>query len=168
MLVSPTIRYSCDMDFDQAPRKLKTLPSWLINQAALQASRLVKIRLATADARRYDFSLLSALGEFGPASQIDLGRRCGIDRSDVVAILGQLTESRFVARTPDESDRRRNIVTLTKQGERHLAKLSAQVDAAQEDLLEPLSDNERRQLIRLLTKVVGHHAAASTRAASFK
>lgn len=83
---------------DAPPTALRQSPSWLIGQASVYAHRLVNDGLATADARRYHFS---ALAEYGPVSQIALGRRCHLDRSDIAAVVGELGEHGHVEREPD-------------------------------------------------------------------
>ncbi|GAA5082134.1 DNA-binding MarR family transcriptional regulator [Thermocatellispora tengchongensis] len=142
-----------------APERLRTLPSRLINMAALSANRLVDRVLADEGVRRYHYALLAALEEFGPASQAALGRRTGIDRSDVVAAINELAERALVERSPDPADRRRNIVSITAEGSRRLATLDRLLAAAQDELLGPLSDAERRQLVDLLTRVVERQSA---------
>jgi MarR family transcriptional regulator, lower aerobic nicotinate degradation pathway regulator len=144
----------------KAPARLQGLPSWLINQAALPANRLVTEVLAGAGTRRYHYSLLAALDEFGPASQADLSRRTTIDRSDMVAIVNELAQQGMVERTPDPRDRRRNVVEITAEGRRRLRKLDRLVAQAQDELLSPLSTDERDQLVDMLTRVVSHHARA--------
>ncbi|HET6509750.1 MAG TPA: MarR family transcriptional regulator [Baekduia sp.] len=141
-----------------APRRLWALPSWLVSRAALQASRLTGERLGQAGVRRKHFSVLATLDEAGPLSQAAIGRRLGLDRSDLHAIVGDLEGDRLVARTRDPEDRRRNVVALTPKGRATLARLDARVQAAQDDLLAPLSAAERKQLVALLTRVVEHHA----------
>ncbi|HET6951722.1 MAG TPA: MarR family transcriptional regulator [Acidimicrobiales bacterium] len=141
-----------------APARLRALPSWLLNQAALPANRLVSEALAGAGTRRYHYSLLAALDETGPASQAELSRRTTIDRSDMVATINELAAGGLVERTPDPDDRRRNVVTITPAGRRQLGKLDRLIAAAQDELLAPLSPGERRQLVDLLARIVGHHA----------
>ena len=141
----------------RAPARLQRLPSWLLNQAALHATRILADAFADAGVRRYHFSVLVALAEDGPASQADLGRRLSIDRSDMVAVLNDLERDGLVARVRDESDRRRNLVRLTPAGKRALDRLDARVQEAQAAVLEPLSAAERDDLLRLLTRVVEHH-----------
>lgn len=144
------------------PTRLRVLPSRLVNLVALSANRLTDRALAAAGSRRYQYALLAALAEFGPASQATLGRRTGIDRSDVVAATNELAERELVVRSADPSDRRRNVVTITPAGTRQLAELDRLLADAQDDLLDPLSAAERTQLIRLLTALVDHHATAGT------
>jgi DNA-binding MarR family transcriptional regulator len=140
------------------PARLRALPSWLINQAALPANRLVTEGLTGAGTRRHHYSLLAALDELGPASQATLSRRTTIDRSDMVATVNELAEQGLVERAPDPTDRRRNIVSITAAGRRQLRKLDRLLAQAQRELLTPLSADERTQLVRLLTRIVDHHA----------
>ena len=80
---------------------MRGLPSWLLNQAALAANRLVADGLEGAvGAHRSQFAVLSALDEFGPASQADLGRRSGIDRSDMVALVNALSATGWSSAGP--------------------------------------------------------------------
>jgi DNA-binding MarR family transcriptional regulator len=147
-----------DVTGGSAPARLRAMPSWLINQAALPAHRLVTEGLAGAAMRRYHYALLAALDEVGPASQADLSRGTTIDRSDMVATVNELAEQGLVERTPDPTDRRRNIVTITPAGRRQLRKLDRLLSKVQDELLAPLSAAERRQLVDLLTRIVDHHA----------
>ncbi|MFI7219530.1 MarR family winged helix-turn-helix transcriptional regulator [Micromonospora maritima] len=146
-------------DRDFVPARLAGLPSWLISQTALRAGRLVSDGLAVVGARGYHFRLLATLDEFGATSQASLGRRSGIHVSDVVAALNELADRDYVTREPDPADRRRNVVTITPAGRRQLRRLEKQLAMAQDDLLAPLTADEREQLSRLLTRVLRHHSA---------
>lgn len=143
------------MESCRAPARVRALPSWLLNQAALAANRSVAAGLAAVDARRHHYLLLAALDEAGPASQADLSRRTAVDRSDMVAAVNELAARGLVERGHDASDRRRNVITLTAAGRRHLGTLEALLSGVQDELLAPLSPAERRELVALLTRVVG-------------
>ena len=143
---------------DATPSRLRGAPSWLLTQTAMHASRLVSEGFASAGARGYHYRLLAALEEFGPASQAALGRRGGIDRSDVVAALNELAEMGFIERAPDPGDRRRNVVTITPAGAGQLRRLDEVLAGIQDELLAPLSVDERDELALLLTRVLDHHA----------
>ncbi|MCP2280632.1 DNA-binding transcriptional regulator, MarR family [Nocardia amikacinitolerans] len=138
--------------------RLRALPTRLINQVALVADRATERALEDTGSRRHHYALLTTLREFGPASQADLGRRTRIDRSDIVAALNDLADRGFVERNPDPGDRRRNIVTLTRSGARHLDDLDGRLDTAQDELLAALSAAERRQLVGLLTRILDDHS----------
>ncbi|MFD0392169.1 MarR family winged helix-turn-helix transcriptional regulator [Streptomyces nogalater] len=98
---------------EEIPERLTVRPSWLITQLAVHARKLVFDGFTTVGARGYHYRILAALHEHGPASQAELGRRCRIDRSDVVAAVNELVAQGFVDRTPDPDHGRRNKVTLT-------------------------------------------------------
>jgi DNA-binding MarR family transcriptional regulator len=136
------------------PQRLRRLPSWLASELARRAHRLVGDALAEEGARRPHFSVLTSLAEQGAASQAALGRRLWIDRSDLHAILAELETDGLVERVRDERDRRRNVVALTARGRAALRRLDQRVDGAQTALLAPLSAAERRELLRLLARLV--------------
>ncbi|MEV4543541.1 MarR family winged helix-turn-helix transcriptional regulator [Micromonospora echinaurantiaca] len=141
----------------ETPTRLRTTPSWLLSQAAAHAGRLVSEGFGGIGARGYHYRILAALDEFGPASQADLGRRGGIDRSDVVATINELAASDLVVRAPDPADRRRNVITITPAGQRELHRMGETLAAVQDTLLAPLTATERGQLTRLLGKLLAHH-----------
>jgi DNA-binding MarR family transcriptional regulator len=145
---------------DQAPLRLRLLPSWLLTQAALDAQRMTAKRFDLLGMRRQHFAVLTALADFGAASQAELGRRLSIDRSDMAAASAALENAGLVRRTRDAADRRRNFVALTPAGVFALRQLDAHVTEAQEDLLAPLTPAERAELTRLLTRLVEFHGAA--------
>ncbi|KAB1941503.1 MarR family transcriptional regulator [Micromonospora sp. ALFpr18c] len=114
------------------------------------AARLLSEGFAAHDLRGYHYRLLASLAEDGPASQADLGRRCGIDRSDVVAAINDLAGRGLLVRAPDPADRRRNVISLTDAGADEARRMTATVGRVQDELLAPLSTAERDQLTRLL------------------
>jgi DNA-binding MarR family transcriptional regulator len=133
--------------------RLDGLPTWLLGRASAQAHQLLIAGLAEAGARGYHYRLLAALEEQGPASQAALGREAEIDGSDVVAALAELEGDDLVERAPDPDDKRRRIVSITAAGKRRLRKLDGVVASVQEELLAPLSADERKELVRLLGRL---------------
>ncbi|MFI5716718.1 MarR family winged helix-turn-helix transcriptional regulator [Nocardia sp. NPDC051750] len=144
-----------------AASRLRSLPTRLINQTALLAERATEQALAGTGSRRYHFAVLTTLRDGGASSQAELGRRTGIDRSDIVAVLNDLVARGFVQRSADPDDRRRNIVTLADLGGEHLDELDRRLDGAQQDLLAALSAAERRTLVALLGRILDDHAGRS-------
>jgi DNA-binding MarR family transcriptional regulator len=140
------------------PERLAATPSWLLTQVATHAHRLSSDAFGTSGARGYHYRLLAALHEFGSASQAELGRRCAMDRSDVVAAVNELAGRGFVERNPDPDDRRRNTVSLTDAGTRQLRRLDRALGGVQDELLAPLSAQDRQTLVRLLARLLSHHA----------
>ena len=140
------------------PARVRQMPSWLAGQVAATSAGLVAAALARDGLRRQHFIVLSALAERGAASQAALGRRLSIDPKDMHALLIDLEAHHFVARVRDEHDQRRILIGLTPAGARASKRLDKRVDAAQEALVAPLSAADRRELLRLLTRLVEYHS----------
>ncbi|MFI7010407.1 MarR family winged helix-turn-helix transcriptional regulator [Streptomyces sp. NPDC050145] len=145
---------------EHTPGRLRAIPSRLLAGASAVADRLVGERLAAEGAHKWHFAVLVALSEGGPASQAELSRRTGIYRSDMVAVLNELSDTDCVSRAPDPADRRRNVITLTDTGRRRLEQLDTLIADAQSELLAPLDATQRDELVRLLAAVVEHHRPA--------
>jgi MarR family transcriptional regulator, lower aerobic nicotinate degradation pathway regulator len=139
----------------RAPARLKDRPTWLISRAYARSSGLLNAGFEAHGngLRGYHYRLLAALEEWGPASQADLGRSTGIDRSDVTAALAELESRNLIARTVDPGNKRRNIVTLTPEGIDQLRDLDAVVDTIQGELLAPLTPTQRRQFTKLISRL---------------
>jgi MarR family transcriptional regulator, lower aerobic nicotinate degradation pathway regulator len=137
-----------------APRRLGGTVVWLLGRASLRGHQAIQERLASHGIRKWHYAVLATLAEFGPATQAEIGRRLGIDRSDMVAILNDLGQEGYVNRAPDPTDRRRNRVTLTASGSTALSQFDKCVIETDDSLLGPLSAAEREQLTRLLERIV--------------
>ncbi|MFE9577341.1 MarR family winged helix-turn-helix transcriptional regulator [Nocardia sp. NPDC006044] len=138
----------------EAPTRLRGKLSWLMNKASVKAHQLVGEAMATADARAYHFAILAAVEEFGPSSQVLIGQRCGIDQSDMHAMLAELARQGHVERAADPTDRRRNLITLTERGRHRLDELDAALNTVQDNLFKALSPADRDTLAALLTRVL--------------
>jgi MarR family transcriptional regulator, lower aerobic nicotinate degradation pathway regulator len=150
-------------DQQDTPARLRRLPTRLLSHVAMYSDRLVNEGLARADARKWHYAVLATLQESGPASQVELSRRTGIYRSDVVAVINELADRNLVERAPDPADRRRNVITMTRQGHDHLRRLDRLVATLQDEVLAPLTQPERDQLTELLTRLLDYHARSHGR-----
>ncbi|POM25814.1 Multiple antibiotic resistance protein MarR [Actinomadura rubteroloni] len=149
-----------DMPARSGSARLRALPTRLVGHVSAVADRLVTDGFATADARRWHYAVLTALRETGPVSQAELSRVSGIYRSDLVAVLNELSVQGYVERAPDPSDRRRNVITITPAGWDRVRRLDALIDGVQDELLAPLDAAERAQLKNLLERLYEHHFPA--------
>lgn len=147
-----------------ATNRIERTPTWLLSRAHARAQAIRLEAFSAAGSSGYETRLLASLADEGPASQAELGRRTGIDPSDVVAAINELEARRALTRARDPQDARRNVITLTAAGRRELARLDAVVADVQERFLAPLSESERRQLQRLLTKLADPSAGTHRRA----
>lgn len=138
------------------PARLQTLTSWQVSKVSTLAARLTALRMPLG--ARTDSAVLAALEEYGPLSQADIGRRLGLDRNDVNAVLNRLQTAARISRCADPSDRRRNIIGITAAGGSYLEEILRHADEVQHELLAGLTPTERQQLNALLAKLLHSHA----------
>jgi DNA-binding MarR family transcriptional regulator len=75
------------------------------------------------------------------------------------AVINALEAEGTITRVSDPSDRRQNIVELTKKGRSRFARVKVGIAKAQDSALAPLTATERRELLRLLRILHDYHAA---------
>ena len=127
---------------------------WLVGRASLHAQRLVQEHLAAGPVRKQHYGILASLADVGPEAQAPLADRLGIDRSDMVSLLDELEGLHYVVRRLDPTDRRRKIVEITGRGATALKKLDLLIYAADDQLLAPLTPDERTTLAKLLAQIL--------------
>ncbi|MEU3889079.1 MarR family transcriptional regulator [Streptomyces sp. NPDC029041] len=145
----------------KTPDRLRRRASRLLSRLTVRSDRLITDGLARADARKWHYAVLASLQEYGPASQAELSVRSGIYRSDMVGVLNELAGRDLVERSPDPGDRRRNVITISPHGSRHLRRLDKVLDDVHDELLAPLSPAEREHFVELLTRLLDHHTRPS-------
>lgn len=127
-----------------------------------EAFRVVEAHLAEHDITQGGFSVLMALwgqcqreGRELPLSPAGLADRTGVTRATMTGLVDTLERDGLVRRAPDPADRRMMTVQLTPRGERKLLKILPAHFRQMAWLMAPLSEPERKTLVRLLTKVLG-------------
>lgn len=160
---SNELAYTAFMDEYRPPKAISDLPTWKIGQLSNYARNVVSVALNSEGLRRHHATVLTALDESGPSSQADLSRRLWIDPSDLHATLNDLEERGWVARKPDPTDGRRNLVELRKSGGGALERIQKKIDEAQGALLAPLNNKQRKEFDSLLSAVLAHHDAIHPR-----
>jgi DNA-binding MarR family transcriptional regulator len=94
----------------------------------------------------------------GPRTPAELADAAGVTRATMTGLVDTLERDGFVKREPDLSDRRMMSVRLTPAGERFLSEFLPAHFNAIAGLMSPLSESERKTLVRLLGKVQQHAA----------
>tara|TARA_B100001057_G_C22523219_1_gene822735 strand:- start:200 stop:643 length:444 start_codon:yes stop_codon:yes gene_type:complete len=99
------------------------------------------------------FVALAKLCEIGQASQNELGRLSSMDNATIKAVVGRLRGRGLIFAESLASDRRRLILTPTMEGQKLYRELAVKASNVSQQTLSPLSNDERRHLIELLTRV---------------
>jgi DNA-binding MarR family transcriptional regulator len=77
-----------------------------------------------------------------------------MDANSVVLLLNELEAAEFSIRRRDPNDRRRHIVELTASGRRAVEKADKAREGLEEEVLAPLSAEERATLKTLVQRVL--------------
>lgn len=115
--------------------------------------RLAENHLATAGLRIRHYSVLQALADNGPMSQLALGTHLRIDPATMTTTLADLENASHTTRVRDTTDRRRYVVDLTPAGREALKWADAALSALDTDALADLSPAEQRSLHETLAKL---------------
>jgi len=100
------------------------------------------------------FNVLRILrGQEGkPANLSTLNERMVTKMSNTTRLVDKLLLKQYVNRKTCPSNRRKIEITITDQGEKNLEKMDSAMKAAEEKILENLSDKELEQLNKLFDK----------------
>ncbi len=99
------------------------------------------------------WGVLNVLDVEGAITQHALGKLVGIDPSSMVSTIDELEAKGLVERRAHPTDRRAHALYITELGRKTLAQGRKLARTAQEELLAPLSAEEREQLHSMLLRL---------------
>ena len=77
-----------------------------------------------------------------------------MDPATIQGVIRRLGQRGIIERSADPGDKRRTVVRLTPQGEAILEKVRSAAFSVNENLLKPLSQQEREQFLTLLRRLI--------------
>lgn len=98
--------------------------------------------------------LLGILRDREP-SMLQLARHLNLEKSSASGLIGRAQQRGLITRTPGTDDRRTIHVAITPTGRQIIAEVEDALAQPAADLLVPLSPRQRRQLTRLLRRLLG-------------
>ena len=93
------------------------------------------------------FKAMATITMYGPQPVGELGRRLGISEPAASLLVGKLEERGLAARTREEQDRRRTLVTATQAGDELATRLRQGREEQTQRWLEALTDDELAGLL---------------------
>ena len=138
------------------PAALRRRTTYLTARLAAETRRQCTEQLAALGLGQYQHAILCCLDEFGPQIQKEVAVRLGIDSGDMVSFVDDVHQAGLVDRERDPKDRRRQVLTLTARGKHVLAEAERSLDQAATKAYQPLTADERRELHRLMLRVLAH------------
>ena len=127
---------------------------FLLSRASGQVVRATNAALAEHGLRVRQYSVLVLACEAPEGlSQREVAAVLGLDPSQVVLLVDELTAAGLVERQAAEVDRRTRLVVATPEGRRVREAAGRDADAAVETPLSLLGDAERSRLRDMLTRI---------------
>lgn len=120
-------------------------PSHLLHRAVQLALDIYAEELGAGGVTQRQFAVLAAAAEHDGATQTDLVRITGIDRSTMAEMAARLIGKGLLERQRSASDARANAVSLTEAGHAVLQEARPKMAAADARLLKLISGGGRRQ-----------------------
>jgi DNA-binding MarR family transcriptional regulator len=126
---------------------------FLLSRMGMVAQKHFAANIAAVGLHPRMWGALNVLDAEGEITQLELGRRVGVDPSTMVATIDELEAKGFVERRRNPTDRRAHALHITAAGRKSLAEGRKLAQRSSDDLFAPLDPAEREQLHDLLTKL---------------
>ncbi|MCE8006175.1 MAG: MarR family transcriptional regulator [Aestuariivita sp.] len=99
------------------------------------------------------FSTLMRVAEHGHVSQNHLGRLAAMDIATTKGVVDRLKQKGLLITNPDPNDKRRSIISLSRDGAQLIHKLRLDGQIISTQTLSPLKPSEQKKLLELLKKM---------------
>ena len=96
--------------------------------------------------------VLMTLSEAQPAPMQRIAELMGRDKAQLSRLFANLERRELVQRIANEADQRSRLLSLTPRGEAFVRRIKSVVKGALEEILEPLSESEKGERLRLLSR----------------
>jgi DNA-binding MarR family transcriptional regulator len=133
---------------------LDRLVGFRLRQAQLTLSQALQDVTQDYGLTVTQFGVLALVGERPGINQTDLGVELGIDRSTMVAVIDRLQNRGLVQRHASPRDRRSYALALSQEGSALLDEIGPQIEERDRAVMAELDEEERRQLVSLLSRIV--------------
>ena len=90
------------------------------------------------------------------ANQVDIEKEFNLKNPTVTGLINRLEEKGYIKRVRSDKDKRYNKLELTESGREILNKGKRNAQENEEKLLKILTDDEIKELKRILTKIVNN------------
>ena len=126
---------------------------FLLRRAHQRSAAIFQDLFADSGLTPLQFTSLVKIRDQGRASQNLLGRLTHADPATIMGVINRLVERGLIRKSADPDDKRKSILILTSKGLNLIEALETAARSVSEETLAPLSANEQKTFLRLLTKL---------------
>lgn len=138
-------------------RELNALPGHCARRLQQIAVALFMQEAGDSGVTPVQFAVLQALARQAGIDQRTLARVVSFDTSTIGGVIDRLEARGLLTRSHSPGDRRVRLLHLTPEGAALLDSLTPSMLRTQKRILEPLSATERKDFMRMMQLVIGHH-----------
>lgn len=141
---------------------LREMAGHLIRRLHQQSTQVFAQRTQAAgyDLTPVQYAALETIHEHPGADQKFVAEMIGYDRATIGGVIDRLDKKGWVRRVVSEEDRRARELSLTAKGNAVRLALQPIVQELQTEILQPLSEADQAQLVRLTRLVVWKNTPA--------
>ena len=125
----------------------------LLRRAHQRHSAIFQENIGDDQLTPLQFAALVKLRDVDNVSQNQLGRLTAMDAATMQGVIKRLTSRNLILRRSDPDDRRRLILSLSREGRALINRLLSNGGKITERTLTPLSQDEQKIFLQLLTKI---------------
>ena len=133
-----------------------SMPALLIAVAQRLLARIVDTRFRDIGISVSQLPVLVALKDGASLSQKELTRRAGVEQPSMAQLLARMERDGIIRRKPDPADGRSSLISLTARTMKLIEPARAIMAQANRDALAGFDDDEVRQLVALLQRVIAN------------
>ena len=137
-----------------APMEKRTTPGTTVLLTQLTKQIYRRTSEEQLGMRLKEFATLAMLHGHSPIPQHELGELLCVDANNLVLLLNDLEAREFALRRRDPADRRRHLVEITEEGLRAFASAEKAIEGVEDEVLAPLTRQERTELQELLARAL--------------
>jgi len=137
-----------------APMEKRTTPGTTVLLTQLTKQIYRRTSEEQLGMRLKEFATLAMLHDHSPIPQHELGELLCVDANNLVLLLNDLEAREFAFRRRDPADRRRHLVEITEEGLRAFASAEKAIEGVEDEVLAPLTRQERTELQELLARAL--------------
>jgi DNA-binding MarR family transcriptional regulator len=139
------------------PIELNALPGHCIRRLQQIAVAIFMQESVISGVTPVQFAVLQTLADQAGIDQRTLAGLVSLDTSTIGGVVDRLEARGLLTRSHSSEDRRVRLLHLTPDGEALLTGLTLSMQRTQERIMEPLSATGRKDFMRMMQLVIGHH-----------
>ena len=129
------------------------IPYRLYQATEYSSQRFREVYTSLYGITRAEWRVLFNVGQYGPISAQEIVERTHLDKTKISRAVQKLVEKKWLTRSSDLADRRRNALKLTAKGKVVFGKLMSHAAEYNNEIVAVIGERKFRDLLAILEKI---------------